>query len=85
MTHGRLATVGLAAAMLIAAAPALAGNGGKTAAVGSTQQVERLGPKYLLGLRSPRTRSITRTTGTIPITFRTLVVEELGPKYLLGS
>ena len=85
MTHSRLATIALTAAMLIAATPALAGNGGKTAAVGNTRQVEQLGPKHLLGLRSPRTRPITPTTGAIPITFRTLEVEELGPKYLLGS
>ena len=61
--------------------PALAGKGGAAAAAGNTQQVEQLGPKYLLGPRSPQTRPTTRTTGTIPITLKTLEVEELGPKY----
>jgi hypothetical protein len=85
MTHSRLATVALATAMLIAATPALAGNGRATPVTDKTLQVERLGPKHLLGAGSPQTRSITSTTRTIPITLRTLNVEELGPKYLLGS
>jgi hypothetical protein len=82
MTHSRLATIALTAAMLTAATPALAGNGGGTP--GNALQVEQLGPKYLLGSGSPRTRSTTPTTRTIPVTLRTLEVEELGPKYLLG-
>jgi hypothetical protein len=55
MTHSRLATVALAAAMLIAATPALAGNGRATPVTDKTLQVERLGPKHLLGATSPRT------------------------------
>ena len=82
MTHSRLATVALTAAMLIAATPALAGNGGATP--GKALQVERLGPKYLLGAESARTPSTTPLTRTRPVTSRTLEVEELGPKYLLG-
>jgi hypothetical protein len=85
MTRSRLAIVALAAAMLIAAAPALAGNGGSTPVTDKTLQMEQLGPKYLLGGGSPRTRSTTPTPGTIPITSKNLLVEELGPKYLLGS
>ena len=85
MTHSRLATVALAVAMLIAATPALAGNRRATPVTDKTLQVERLGPKHLLGAGSPRTRSITSTTRTIPINLRTLNVEELGPKYLLRS
>ena len=84
MTHSRLATVALTAVMLIAATPALAGNGGATPVTGKTLQVEQLGPKYLLDTGSSRTRSITSTRRTILVTLRTLEVEELGPKYLLG-
>ena len=83
MTHGRLATVALTAAMLIAATPALASNGAAT--LGKALQVEQLGPKHLLGTGGPRIRPTTPTTRTIPITPRTLEVEELGPKYLLGQ
>jgi hypothetical protein len=85
MTNSRLALAGVATGMLLAATPALAGNGRATPVTDKTLQVERLGPKHLLGAGSPRTRSITSTTRTIPITLRTLNVEELGPKYLLGS
>jgi hypothetical protein len=84
MTHSGLATVALAAAILIAATPALAGNRRATPVTDKTLQLERLGPKHLLDAGNPRTRSITSTTRTIPITLRTLNVEELGPKYLLG-
>jgi hypothetical protein len=83
MTHSRLAIPALTAALLTAATPALAGNG-VGATPGKALQVEQLGPKYLLGAGSPRTRSTSPTTGTIPITLKTLLVEELGPKYLLG-
>lgn len=79
MSRSRLSTVALAA-MLVAATPALAGNGGNTG-----QQVEQLGPKHLLGSGPSRMASRTRTTRLIPITFRTMLVEELGPKYLLGK
>ena len=82
MTHSRLATVALTAAMLIAATPALAGNGGGTP--GTALQVEQLGPKHLLGSENSRSSSSTSATRAIPITLRTLDVEELGPKYLLG-
>ena len=85
MTHSRLATGALTAAMLIAATPALAGNGGATPATGKALQVEQLGPKQLLGAGSPRTPSTTPTTGIIPVTLKTLELEELGPKYLLDS
>jgi hypothetical protein len=85
MTHSRLATAALTAAMLIAAAPALAANrGGATPAAGKALQVEQLGPKHLLGVGSPHTSSTTPMTRTMPVTLRTLEVEELGPKYLLG-
>jgi hypothetical protein len=82
MTHTGLPTVALTAATLIAATPALAGNGGATP--GTALQVEQLGPKHLLRAGSPRTPSTTATTPTTPVTLRTLQVEELGPKYLLG-
>jgi hypothetical protein len=82
MTHSRLATVALTAALLIAATPALAGTGGATP--GTALQVEQLGPKHLLGAGSPRTPSTTSTTRTIPVTLKTLEVEEVGPKYLVG-
>lgn len=84
MTNNRLAIVGLAAGMLLAATPALAGNGRATPVAGNKLKVEQLGPKYLLGAGSSRKRPITATRGRIPITLTTLVVEELGPKYLLG-
>jgi hypothetical protein len=82
MSPTRLATLGLAAAILFAATPAFAGNRNATRAPVNTQEIERLGPKYLLRPTSPqvRTLSVTLTRQTIP----TRVVEELGPKYLLG-
>lgn len=43
----------------------------------SATQVERLGPKYLLGPRNPQIHSITATT-------RAMLVDEFGPKYLLS-
>lgn len=75
MIHKRFAPFALAAAMLVAATPALAGSGGDKAL-----RIEQLGPKHLLGSQNVRTDPITSTP---QITFRTLVVEELGPKYLL--
>ena len=78
MTHKRYAPVALAVALLTVATPALAGNGGAYAG-----HVEQLGPKYLLGPRTVRTRPLASTKTILPITFRTLEVEELGPKYLL--
>jgi hypothetical protein len=64
-----------AAALLLSGASAVAGNGGATSPAGL--QVEQLGPKYLLGPKSPQTRSI-------PAATRAMLVEEFGPKYLLG-
>jgi hypothetical protein len=96
MTSKGLAPIALAAAMLAAAAPALAGSGGAT-----ELQIEQLGPKHAVGSRSchhhaqyvslasrgartcPRVRYIAVATHSIPITQRTLDVEELGPKHLL--
>ncbi len=82
MSPSRLATTGLAAAMLFAATPAFAGNGNATRVPFNAQQIEQLGPKYLLRPARPqiRTLSVTHTPRTIP----PRVVEELGPKYLLG-
>lgn len=84
MTHQRFAAVALAAAMLVAAAPALAGNGSPDQVTAKTLQLEQLGPKLLPGRRI-ETRLLASTTRILPITFRTLEVEELGPKYLLGK
>ena len=84
MTNSRLAIAGLATGMLLAATPALAGNGRATPVAGNKVKVEQLGPKYLLGAASSRKRPITATTGPIPITLRTLCDDELGPKYLLS-
>jgi len=84
MTHGKLATFGLAGAILFASTPALAGNGGANSVSAKAIRTEQLGPKYQLHASSSQSRSISATTRAIPITLRTLVVEELGPKYLLG-
>jgi hypothetical protein len=85
MTHSRHTLVALTAVtMLVAATPAVAGNGGRTSVPGKTLQVEQLGPKHLLGGGTSRSSSSTSATRAIPITLRTLEVEELGPKYLLG-
>ena len=71
-----LLAVGLAAvAISFAVASVLAGNRGVISPAGLL--VEELGPKYLLGPKSPQTRSITAAT-------RAMLVEEVGPKYLLG-
>jgi hypothetical protein len=86
MTHSRLAAVGLATAMLLAATPALAGNGGAAQNTdwARAQKVEQLGPKFLLNPGSASTRPTTQTTGNISTWYRNLLVEEFGPKYLLG-
>lgn len=62
-------TVLAAVAALVLAAAALGAPGG-------TQQVERLGPKYLLGVGSAPTPSI-------QITHASLRTERVGPKYVL--
>jgi hypothetical protein len=73
-----LFAVGLAsAALFLAVASAPAGNAGATSPANTPRQVERLGPKYLLGRRSPQTTSITATTSA-------MLVDEFGPKYLLS-
>jgi len=77
LTHNRVATVGLAAAVLIAATPAMASNGSTTLSPGKSNQVEQLGPKYLLRANSARTRPISAAT-------MAMLVDEFGPKYLLG-
>lgn len=77
MTQRRLTTVGLAAALLLAAAIALAGSASATPTPGKSLTVEELGPKYLLGKTSPRIPSINATT-------RAMLDDEFGPKYLLG-
>jgi len=77
MTQRKLTTVGLAAALLIAAATALAGSASATPTPNKRLQVEELGPKYLLGKRSPRTPLINATT-------RAMLEDEFRPKYLLG-
>jgi len=87
VSRTRLAPFALAAATLVAATPALAGNGG-----GNASQVEQLGPKNLLsqsrvgvvGSQAKIRTLSTLTTRTIPITIQALNVEELGPKNLLG-
>jgi len=92
MSPSRLAPVGLAAAMLLAATPALAGNGSATRVPPNQQEIEQLGPKNLLGKSlvgaassQTKIRTLsTLTTRTIPVTIQTLKVEELGPKNLLG-
>ena len=77
MTNCRLAIVGLAAGMPLAATPALAGNGHAT----PSGCLDQLGPKYLGGACS-RTRPITAANRPLPT--NKLCEEELGPKYLLG-
>ena len=81
-THSRHATVALTAAMLLAAALTLAGNGRATALGGNGQRVDQLGPKYLSGARHIRMRPTTAARRRIRIT--TLCEDELGPKYLLS-
>jgi hypothetical protein len=83
MTHRRLASIAIAAVLFIGTTPALAGHIGATPVDGKTLQLERLGPKFLLGPRS-RIRPTTSTKRILPLTARTLLVEEFGPKYLLG-
>ena len=73
-----LFAVGLAsAALFLAVASAPAGSAGATSPAATPLQIERLGPKHLLGRRNPQTHSITATT-------RAMLVDEFGPKYLLG-
>jgi hypothetical protein len=84
MTNSRLAIVGLAAGMLLAATPALAGNGRATPAACNELQVEQTGPKYLPCTGSSPKPTITATRGGIQITITTLCEDELGPKYLLS-
>ena len=90
MTRSNLATLALAVAILIAAAPALAASWRAPSVTTRTLLEEQLGPKYLLG---PRTtwQAITRRavteraiTRSVPITSKTLEMDELGPKHLLG-
>jgi hypothetical protein len=84
MTHNRLATVAFAAAMLIAAAPALAGSAGAGQVTPRTLLIEELGPKYLLtkGAHWPRVRDFQKVAR--PRTDDALQLEQLGPKYLLA-
>jgi hypothetical protein len=82
MTNSRLAIVGLATGMLLAATPALAGNGRAAPVACSGQTVEQTGPKYLPCTGSSPQRTITATKGGIQVTLRTLCEDELGPKYL---
>jgi hypothetical protein len=73
-----LFAVGLgSAALFLAVASAPASNTGATSPASTPLQVERLGPKYLLGQRNPQTHSIIATT-------RAMLVDEFGPKYLLS-
>jgi len=80
MTNSRLAIVGLATGMLLAATPAVAGNGRATPSV----CLDQLGPKYMPCTGSSPKRTITVTTGGSQKTLRALCEEELGPKYLLS-
>lgn len=82
MTHNRLATVVLAAAMLIAAAPALAGDRAAGQVTPRTLLIEELGPKYLLtkGAHWPPVHEFQRVAR--PLTDDSLQLEQLGPKYL---
>jgi len=84
MRHSRLATVAFTAAILIAAAPALAGDAGVGRATPRGLLIEELGPKYLLtkGAHWPPVRDLRRITAPSPD--HGLLVEQLGPKYLLG-
>ena len=83
MTNSRLAAVGFTAAMLIAAAPALAGSTG-AGVTARTLRIEELGPKYLLqkGTYWPPVHEF-RRIATTP-TDKKSEIEQLGPKYLLG-
>ena len=85
MTHSRLATLTFTVAMLIAAAPALAGNRSAGQVNPRTLVIEELGPKYLLhrGAHWPRLHDIRAIDQ--PLTGQTSRLEQLGPKYLLGS
>lgn len=80
MTNSRLAIVGLATGMLLAATPALAGNGHAA----PSACLDQLGPKYMPCTGSGPTRTITATTGGSQKTLRALCEDELGPKYLLS-
>jgi hypothetical protein len=80
MTNSRLAIVGLATGMLLAATPALAGNGHAT----PSACLDQLGPKYIPCTGSSPQRTITATTDGSQITLRSLCEDELGPKYLLS-
>ncbi|HEY2740704.1 MAG TPA: hypothetical protein VGI69_00820 [Gaiellaceae bacterium] len=84
MTHSRLAPLAFTAAMLIATAPALAGNRGAGQVTPRTLRIEELGPKYLLtkGAHWPPVRDSKRIAA--PLTDQTHRFEQLGPKYLLG-
>ena len=82
MSPSRLATTGLIATMLFAATPALAGNGSATGISSNAQQIERLGPKYLLTPVRPQTSTLSATL--TPRTISPRVVEQLGPKYLVS-
>jgi hypothetical protein len=72
------------AAILIAAAPASAGNRGAGQVTPRTLLIEELGPKYLLqkGAHWPPVRDIRKSFPAR--TDQTQRVEWLGPKYLLG-
>jgi hypothetical protein len=85
MTHSKLATVAFTAAMLIAAAPALAGNTGSGQVTPRMLLIEELGPKYLLhrGAHWPPVPHIRRIA--TPRTDQLQRIERLGPKYLLGG
>src|SRR5262249_49179497 len=80
MTNSRLAIVGLATGMLLAATPALAGNGHAT----PSASVDQLGPKNLPCTRNAPKQTLTATTGGNQIPLRALCEDELGPKYLLS-
>ena len=85
MSPSRLATTGLAAAMLFAATPAFAGNRNATRVTTNAQQIEQieqLGPKYLLRPASPHARTL--SVSVTPRTVTPRVLDELGPKYLIG-
>ena len=64
------------AALTFTVTLAAAGNAGTTSPA-DKQQVERLGPKYLLDPSAPQASSMTATV-------RAALVDEFGPKYLLG-
>jgi len=75
-----LAAIGLAATILLAATPALAGNRNTT----PSACLDQLGPKYMPCTGSSPKRTITATTGGSQIAFGALCEDELGPKYLLS-